>query len=129
MAAEADFDPLEAGLTEHERRRMDRYIQFAAVAGAEAIDDAALDLDSVDRDRVAVALGSAVGGTMQLEDGYVAVSNRGQEGLRHPHHSHPLPFSGPVPSPPAPESAPKVQAPAPAPGGSTGGAPGAPPRR
>src|SRR5690349_2710607 len=72
IAAEADFDPIAAGLTEHECRRMDRYIQFAAVAGVEAIEDAALDLDTVDRGRVAVALGSAVGGTMQLEDGYIA---------------------------------------------------------
>src|SRR4051794_41685780 len=97
MAAEADFDPIAAGLTEHERRRMDRYIQFAAVAAAEAIEDSALDLDSVDRDRLAVALGSAVGGTMQLEDGYVAVSNRGEEWLVDPHYSHPLLLSGLLP--------------------------------
>jgi minimal PKS ketosynthase (KS/KS alpha) len=98
MAAEADFDPLAAGLTEHERRRMDRYIQFAAVAGAEAIQDAALDLEKVDRDRLAVALGSAVGGTMQLEDGYVAVSNRGAEWLVDPDYGDNFLYSGLVPS-------------------------------
>src|SRR6266571_8744746 len=62
IAAEADFDPHEAGLTDQEIARMDRYIQFAAAAGMEAITDAALDLEQVDRDRMGVALGSAVGG-------------------------------------------------------------------
>src|SRR6266571_9196448 len=51
IAAEADFDPLAAGLTQQEVTRMDRYIQFAAAAGMEAVADAALDLEAVDRDR------------------------------------------------------------------------------
>ena len=98
IAAEADFDPREAGLTEFEIRRMDRYIQFAAAAGTEAVDDAALDLDAVDRDRVAVTLGSAVGGTMVLEDGYVAVSNSGKEWLVEPEYALPFLYSGLIPS-------------------------------
>ncbi len=98
MAAEADFDPLEAGLSEHEVRRMDRYIQFAAAAGTEAIADSALDLEDVDRERMAVTLGSAVGGTMALEDGYVAVSNRGQDWLVDPDYAPPFVYQGLVPS-------------------------------
>ena len=98
MAAEADFDPHEAGLTEHEVRRMDRYIQFAAAAGTEAIADSALDLEDVDRERMAVTLGSAVGGTMALEDGYVAVSNRGQDWLVDPDYAPPFVYQGLVPS-------------------------------
>src|SRR5947209_5040665 len=74
IAAEADFEPLKAGLDEHEKVRQDRYIQFAIAAALEATDDSGLDLDSVDRDRMGVALGSAVGGTVVLEDGFVAVS-------------------------------------------------------
>ena len=98
IAAEADFDPHEAGLTEHEVRRMDRYIQFAAAAGTEAIADSALDLEDVDRERMAVTLGSAVGGTMALEDGYVAVSNRGQDWLVDPDYAPPFLYQGLVPS-------------------------------
>ena len=49
---------------------MDRYIQFAAAAGIEAITDSGLDLEVLDRERMGVTLGSAVGGTMVLEDGY-----------------------------------------------------------
>lgn len=98
IAAEVDFDPHEAGLTEHEVRRMDRYIQFAAAAGMEAMADAAIDTEAVDGDRMAVALGSAVGGTMALEDGYVAVSNRGQDWLVDPEYSIPFLYHGLVPS-------------------------------
>ncbi len=98
IAAEADFDPHAAGLTEHEARRMDRYIQFAAAAGMEAVEDSGLDLEAVNRDRMGVSLGSAVGGTMILEDGYVAVSNRGQDWLVDPDYAIPFLYSGLVPS-------------------------------
>ena len=98
IAAEADFDPRTAGLTEQEITRMDRYIQFAAAAGMEAIADSALDLEQVNRDRMAVALGSAVGGTMYLEDDYVAVSNRGTEWLVDPDYARPFLYSALVPS-------------------------------
>ncbi|MGN6674169.1 MAG: beta-ketoacyl synthase N-terminal-like domain-containing protein, partial [Thermomicrobiales bacterium] len=37
IAAEADFDPKAAGLNDEEAERMDRYIQFAAVAATEAL--------------------------------------------------------------------------------------------
>ena len=35
VAAECDFDPVEAGLDEQETERMDRYIQFAVTAAVE----------------------------------------------------------------------------------------------
>jgi len=112
IAAECDFDPLKAGLTEHDTRRMDRYIQFAAASAIEAIEDSGIQLDeldadrsqsgvqdqAVDRGRMAVTLGSAVGGTMALEDGYVAVSNRGQEWLVDPEYAPPFLYNAIVPS-------------------------------
>ena len=98
IAAEVDFDPLAAGLSEHEARRQDRYIQFATAACLQAWEDSALDADSVDHDRLAVTLGSAVGGTIILEDGYVAVSNRGQEWLVDPDYAPPFLYQGLIPS-------------------------------
>jgi minimal PKS ketosynthase (KS/KS alpha) len=98
IAAEADFDPLAAGLDEHEKRRQDRYIQFATASAIEATTDSGLDLDSLDRERVGVCLGSAVGGTVVLEDGYVAVSNHGQEWLVDPEYAPPFLYQGLVPS-------------------------------
>jgi minimal PKS ketosynthase (KS/KS alpha) len=98
IAAEADFEPLAAGLDEHEKRRQDRYIQFATASAIEATTDSGLDLDSLDRERVGVCLGSAVGGTVVLEDGYVAVSNHGQEWLVDPEYAPPFLYQGLVPS-------------------------------
>jgi minimal PKS ketosynthase (KS/KS alpha) len=114
IAAEADFDPHAAGLSEHEVRRMDRYIQFAAAAGIEAVTDSGLDLEALDRERMGVSLGSAVGGTMVLEDGYVAVSNRGREWLVDPDYAPPFLYPGLVPSSLASELALKVGAHGPA---------------
>ena len=48
----------------------------------------------------AVSLGSAVGGTMALEDGYVAVSDRGQEWLVDPDYAPPVPLRGADPEQP-----------------------------
>ncbi|GGV82572.1 putative polyketide beta-ketoacyl synthase 1 [Streptomyces massasporeus] len=78
IAAECDFDPAAHGLDERETERSDRYIQFALVAGEEAVRDSGLDLDAEDPWRVGVSLGTAVGGTTRLENDYVLVSHRGQ---------------------------------------------------
>jgi minimal PKS ketosynthase (KS/KS alpha) len=98
IAAEADFDPLAAGLDEHQTRRQDRYTQFATVAAMEATADSGLELESAGLDRMAVCLGSAVGGTVMLEDGYVAVSNHGREWLVDPDYAPPFLYQGLVPS-------------------------------
>jgi len=98
IAAEADFDPHAAGLDDQEIRRMDRYIQFAVAAALEAMNDSALDLDQVDHDRMGVSLGSAVGGTMYLEEDYVAVSNRGKEWLVDPQYASSFLYQALIPS-------------------------------
>jgi len=115
IAAEADFDPTAAGLDEHEQRRQDRYVQFATAAAIEATDDSGLDLEAIDHDRMGVALGSAVGGTMALEDGYVAVSNHGKDWLVDPDYSAPFLYNkGLIPSSLASEVALKFAAHGPA---------------
>ena len=98
IAAQADFDPVAAGLDEHEQRRQDRYIQFATAAALEAAEDSGLDMEAIDRDRLGVTLGSAVGGTIALEDGYVAVSNHGKEWLVDPDYAPAFAYQGLIPS-------------------------------
>ncbi len=98
IAAECDFDGKAAGLTDQEMRRQDRYIQFAVAAGMEAMSDSGLDLDTVDRDRMGVAMGSAVGGTTGLEDEYVVVSNHGEKWLVDPEYAMPFVYQALVPS-------------------------------
>ncbi|GLF97869.1 beta-ketoacyl-[acyl-carrier-protein] synthase family protein [Streptomyces yaizuensis] len=78
IAAEVDFDPAAHGLDADTTARADRYIQFALVAADEAIRDAGLDPGAEDPWRIAVSLGTAVGGTTRLEHDYVAVSRRGE---------------------------------------------------
>lgn len=52
-----------------EARRVDRFTQFAAVAAAEALDDAGgLDAIGVDRPRFGVVIGTGVGGIQTMED-------------------------------------------------------------
>ncbi|MFE7269766.1 beta-ketoacyl-[acyl-carrier-protein] synthase family protein [Streptomyces sp. NPDC057623] len=78
IAAECDFDPLAHGLDTDVVERADRYIQFALAAAQEAVTDSGVDFAAENPWRVAVSLGSAVGGTTRLEHDYVLVSERGQ---------------------------------------------------
>ncbi|MGW3356991.1 beta-ketoacyl-[acyl-carrier-protein] synthase family protein [Streptomyces bungoensis] len=78
IAAECDFDPMAHGLDAEQVERADRYIQFALVAGEEAVRDSGLELAREDPWRIGVSLGTAVGGTTRLEHDYVLVSGRGQ---------------------------------------------------
>lgn len=59
-----DFDP-EAYLPRKKLRRMAFTTQLGVITSQEALADAALDLSTVDRDRVGVILGTAGGGTIQ----------------------------------------------------------------
>ena len=98
VAAECDFDPTDAGLTVAEIARCDRYIQFALAAAAEALSDSGLDLDGERVDRTGVVLGSAVGGTMRLEQEYVSVSDTGRSWLVDPALAGPYIYQALVPS-------------------------------
>jgi minimal PKS ketosynthase (KS/KS alpha) len=98
IAAECDFDPKQAGLADDEIERMDRYVQFAVAAALEAVTDSDLELESVDRERMGVTLGSAVGGTTLLEVDYVAVSDNGKEWLVDPAKASPFLYEALVPS-------------------------------
>ncbi|MFD2415991.1 beta-ketoacyl-[acyl-carrier-protein] synthase family protein [Amycolatopsis pigmentata] len=98
VAAECDFDPLAAGLTRQEAGRSDRFTQFALVSASEAVADSGLELDSLDHDRLAVAMGSAVGATTRLEDEYKLVSDSGREWLVDPRYATRFLYEALVPS-------------------------------
>ena len=67
VAAEVtDFDPSDY-MDPKEARRNDRYTQFAVGAARLAVEDAALDLDSCDKSRVGVLVGSGIGGLGTIE--------------------------------------------------------------
>ncbi|MDX3237170.1 beta-ketoacyl-[acyl-carrier-protein] synthase family protein [Streptomyces sp. ME03-5709C] len=92
IAAEADFDPLAAGLTPRDVRRTGRFAQFALAAAAEALADSGLRTETEDADRVGVCLGTAVGADVPERDPYAAVGGPFREagadhGMPFPHRA------------------------------------------
>ncbi|MBO4504010.1 MAG: beta-ketoacyl-ACP synthase II [Bacteroidales bacterium] len=70
-----DFDVLNY-LPRKEAQRMDPCAQYAIVATLEALQDSGLDLETVDKDRVGVIMGTGVGGfTSMMETANVFVEN------------------------------------------------------
>ncbi|HEY3230482.1 MAG TPA: beta-ketoacyl synthase N-terminal-like domain-containing protein, partial [Roseiflexaceae bacterium] len=68
IAAEVrDFDPRDY-MDAKSARRMARFAQFAVAAAGEALRDSRLNLDTLDRSRVAVDIGTALGGTANVEE-------------------------------------------------------------
>ena len=61
-----DFDPTQHGMDRKEARKLDRYCHYAVVAADEAIADSGLDLETTDKDRVGVIIGSGIGGIETL---------------------------------------------------------------
>ena len=65
-----DYDPL-AHFVKNKAATMDRVTQFAVSASQQAIEDAGLDLEKEDRERMGVYLGTGMGGAASIEEGYV----------------------------------------------------------
>ena len=61
-----DFDVSEYA-DPREAKKLDRFTQFAVHAGGQAIRDAGLDFDAIDRTRCGVILGSGIGGLAEIE--------------------------------------------------------------
>lgn len=64
-----------------EARRLDKFTQYALVASEEAIKDSALNLEQVDKNRVAVLIGTGIGGFEVFFKQCLEFSNRGPRGV------------------------------------------------
>ncbi|MBD2872523.1 beta-ketoacyl-ACP synthase II [Paenibacillus arenilitoris] len=73
-----DFDA-EALFGRKEARRMDRFCQFAIAAAEQALADSGLQLDTIDRERMGVYVGSGIGGIQTLLDQAEVLRERGPE--------------------------------------------------
>jgi 3-oxoacyl-[acyl-carrier-protein] synthase II len=83
VAAEIpDFEP-ERYLDRKQVRRLDRYSQLAVSAGRLAVEDSGVDLERIDRERVGVCVGSALGGIGFGEENHRRVLAEGWKGV-HP---------------------------------------------
>lgn len=71
-----DFDP-EQYLKKVEAKRMDPFCQYGLIAAMLAIDDAGLDLSSLDMERVGVIMASGIGGMTVLENTHRILIEKG----------------------------------------------------
>jgi len=78
IAAEVkNFDPAAAFPSPKEIRRTDRFAQFGVYAGYQALQDAGLDLDKLDRDETGVFIGSGIGGLYTVEEQHKILLSKG----------------------------------------------------
>lgn len=68
-----DFNA-EAVLGKKEARRLDRYAQFAIAATDEAIKDSGLDLETIDKKRIGVYVGSGIGGLTTMQEDIMKIA-------------------------------------------------------
>lgn len=71
-----DFNP-EDYIDKKETRRMDRFVQFGIAASKKALEDAELDMDQTNRDRVGVIVGSGIGGLGTWEEQHRILLEKG----------------------------------------------------
>lgn len=64
-----------------EARRMDKVCQYALIAAEEALEDSALNLDEIDKDRVAVIAGTGIGGMVTFYEQSVEFYEHGPRGV------------------------------------------------
>src|ERR1700687_3897809 len=72
------FDPSQY-MDRKEARRMDRFLHLGIVASQEAMRDAALDVRAEDTERVAVIVGSGIGGIGTIVDAALTLHTRGPD--------------------------------------------------
>lgn len=77
IAAEVKgFEPTDF-VSRKDAHRMDRFVQLAASASIQAVSDADLDLDHLDKERTSVIIASGIGGISTLSAQYGVMRNKG----------------------------------------------------
>ena len=71
-----EFSP-EGVIDRKDAKRMDRFVQFAVVAAAEALRSSGLDLETANRDRIGVLIGSGIGGMETFENQHRTLLEKG----------------------------------------------------
>ena len=89
-----DFNPRQF-MPPKSYRRMGRVSMMAVAATVEALQDSGLDLNSIDKERIAVIMGTSYGNSSHIEDFYVSLLEEGPRG------AHPFLFPETVPNAPA----------------------------
>ena len=66
-----------SGLSPKEIRRIDPFIQYALTASDQAIKDADLSLDEIEKTKIGVSIGSGIGGLGSIEDNALILRDKG----------------------------------------------------
>ncbi len=66
-----------SGLSTKEVRRIDPFIQYALTASDQAIKDADLSLEEIEKTRIGVSIGSGIGGLGSIEDNALILRDKG----------------------------------------------------
>lgn len=77
FAGEVTDINLEDYFSKKERRKLDRFVQFALIASDEAIKNANFDFNKIDRTRVGVIIASGIGGINTLEQEKMVLNEKG----------------------------------------------------
>ena len=71
------FNPQDYGIALRDTRRMDKFAQYAIAAAKQAIEDANLNLDKENRDRIGVLIGSGIGSLQIIEKEHKVLLKKG----------------------------------------------------
>ncbi len=82
LAAEIHDFQAEEWIDAKSLKRMDRFTQFGIAASSMAIEDAGLETFSYDKNRAGIIIGSGIGGSQTIEDGYSQLQANGPKGLK-----------------------------------------------
>lgn len=73
-----DFNP-EGYINKKELKRMDRFTQYAIASAKMAVEDANLDLDSIDKESMGVIIGTGIGGVETIEEQHKILLDKGNK--------------------------------------------------
>ena len=72
-----NFDPAHFGIDPRSQRRMDLFTQYAIAASVQAVENAGLDINNEQAERIGVVFGSGIGGIQTFEDQHEAYRKDG----------------------------------------------------
>jgi 3-oxoacyl-[acyl-carrier-protein] synthase II len=72
-----DFE-VEQYMSVKDARRMDEFMHYGIAAGVQAVGDAGLDFDKLERDRCGVVTGAGIGGLLTIEETHAAYVDSGR---------------------------------------------------
>jgi 3-oxoacyl-[acyl-carrier-protein] synthase II len=71
------FDALAFGMTLKDSKRLEKFVLYALASAKQAIDDAGLDVEKEDRERIGVVVGSGIGSLRIIEAEYEVLLSKG----------------------------------------------------